>query len=232
MRQPPDRVCRGIDIDVVVFAGDRDHLLGPRVADVAAHDRELGKVQRHLVDVGNRAVRSPTAAADRCGRPACRTARRLPRTRQTADSSGGRWVARSTARARPAGRRIPHLTRRRSSRTAAIGRSRSTVAKPANRLGFNRIHSATSSLEMRSWPFGPRHALSRPKSTSAASIAAKVTSIGTSASGIEPPVQRRSEARSRCARTAASGAASTHRSSSRFDCSGRRLPAVLAMLSA
>ena len=30
-----------------------DHLLGPRVADVAADDHELRKVERHLVDIGN-----------------------------------------------------------------------------------------------------------------------------------------------------------------------------------
>jgi hypothetical protein len=58
-------------------------------------------------------------------------------------------------------------------------------------------------LETKSWPAGPRHALSRPKSTPAASIAARVASIGMSVSGIDPPVQRRSEAsmslrRNRC----------------------------------
>ena len=51
---------------------------------------------------------------------------------------------------------------------------------------------ATSSLEI-SGPAGPCQALSRPKSTPAASIAATVTSIGGGAVGDPPPVQRRSD---------------------------------------
>src|SRR5204862_7904529 len=38
----------------LVLARVRDHLLGPWIADVPADDHELGKVQRELVDVGNR----------------------------------------------------------------------------------------------------------------------------------------------------------------------------------
>ena len=48
------RVGGGVDVDVGVLARDRDHLLGPRVADVAADDRQLGEVERDLVDVGDR----------------------------------------------------------------------------------------------------------------------------------------------------------------------------------
>ena len=63
-RQPFDGVGRGVDVDVLVLAGDGDHLLGPRIADVAAHDDQLGKVEGHLVDVGNRAsgLRRPQRA--------------------------------------------------------------------------------------------------------------------------------------------------------------------------
>ena len=51
-----------------------------------------------------------------------------------------------------------------------------------------------------SGPPGPCHALSRPKRTPAASIAATVTSIGGGSSGIASPVQRRSESNMSCAR--------------------------------
>ena len=49
-------VGRGVDVDVLVLARDGDHLLGPRVADVPAHDGQLGEVDRDLVDVGDRAA--------------------------------------------------------------------------------------------------------------------------------------------------------------------------------
>ncbi|COW89384.1 Uncharacterised protein [Mycobacterium tuberculosis] len=56
---------------------------------------------------------------------------------------------------------------------------------------------------MRSWPLGPRQALSKPRVTPPASIEETVASIGMSVSGIDPPVHRRSEAnispcRNRC----------------------------------
>ena len=49
-----DRVGRGVDVDVRVLGRDRDHLVGPRIADVPADDHEFGKVDRHLVEVRNR----------------------------------------------------------------------------------------------------------------------------------------------------------------------------------
>ena len=127
------------------------------------------------------ACRSPTAASARYDRLACRTARPTPRIRRTADSSGGRSAADPTATAPPAGRR----SRRRGPVGEArgppdMGLSRSTVASPANLLGCLATHAATSSLETRSRPLGPRHADSNPKSMPAASIEATVASIGTS----------------------------------------------------
>ena len=68
------------------------------------------------------------------------------------------------------------------------------MARPANRVGCCRTHPATSSLDTRFRPLGPRQALSNPTSTPAASIDSTVTAIGMSCSGIAPPVQRRSEA--------------------------------------
>src|SRR3989442_9471489 len=47
----PGDVRRGVDPDVPVLPGDRDHLLGPRPADVAADDAQLREVERDLVDV-------------------------------------------------------------------------------------------------------------------------------------------------------------------------------------
>ena len=48
------RVGGGVDVDVRVLARQRDHLLGPRVADVAADDHELGEVERDVVEVRDR----------------------------------------------------------------------------------------------------------------------------------------------------------------------------------
>src|SRR5206468_8464729 len=51
-REMPGDMRRGVDPDVAVLPGDRDHLLGPRPADVPADDAQLREVERHLVDVG------------------------------------------------------------------------------------------------------------------------------------------------------------------------------------
>src|SRR5207245_964558 len=53
-RQPPAGVRRGVDVDVLMLAADRDHLLRPWVADVAAYDDELREVDRDLIDIGDR----------------------------------------------------------------------------------------------------------------------------------------------------------------------------------
>lgn len=50
-------VGAGVDVDVGVFVGHRDHLRGPRVADVPADDGQFGEVQRDLVDVRDRPAR-------------------------------------------------------------------------------------------------------------------------------------------------------------------------------
>jgi hypothetical protein len=90
------------------------------------------------------------------------------------------------------------VTQRRSSRTAAIGLSSATDARPAKRPGCAATHPATSSLEMSAPSRGNHHALSSPKPTPAPSIASSVASIGTSPVGIAPPVQRRSDAKMSC----------------------------------
>ena len=46
-------IGRGVDVHVVVFPGDADHLVGPGMTDVAADDAQLGKGQRHFVEVGH-----------------------------------------------------------------------------------------------------------------------------------------------------------------------------------
>ena len=50
-RIAPDGVGRRVDEDVRELGRVRDHLLVPRVADVARDDRQLGEVQRHALDV-------------------------------------------------------------------------------------------------------------------------------------------------------------------------------------
>src|SRR5207248_1675416 len=47
-------VCGGVDVDVRVLGRERDHLRAPRIADVAPHDLELGKVERDVIEVWNR----------------------------------------------------------------------------------------------------------------------------------------------------------------------------------
>ena len=47
----------GVDVDVGVLGGQRDHLRGPRVADMTAHDDQLGELQRDGVQVGDRPAR-------------------------------------------------------------------------------------------------------------------------------------------------------------------------------
>ena len=90
-------------------------------------------------------------------------------------------------------------TQRRSSRTAFIGLARFTAARPAKRPGCFAIQSATSSLAIKG-PSGACHALSRPNEIPAASIAAIVTSIGSSSAGSSCPVQRRSDSNISCRR--------------------------------
>jgi hypothetical protein len=52
----PDRVGRGVDVHVGVLARERDHLLGPRVANVPGDDHQLGEVEGDVVEVGDRAA--------------------------------------------------------------------------------------------------------------------------------------------------------------------------------
>ena len=200
-----------------VLTGDGHHLLGPRVADMPADDHEFGEVQRDLVDVRDGPARLRTAASVRCGRPACRTARPTRRIRRTADSSagrsGGRPHSHGTTRSptKPSSR-----TRRRSSRTAAIGLVEVDGRQPGEPVGM----LPEPSRRPRHWRPGRARSgrarrLSRPKSTPAPSIDGRVASIGrsTSFSGIAPPVHRRSEASMSCRETEGSGAASRRRSS-------------------
>src|SRR5438874_5622920 len=43
----------GVDVDLGLLGGERDHLRCPRVADVTTDDRELWEVERHTVQVGD-----------------------------------------------------------------------------------------------------------------------------------------------------------------------------------
>jgi hypothetical protein len=43
-------------VDVRVLAGERHHLLRPRVADVAGDDHQVREIERHVVEVGDRAA--------------------------------------------------------------------------------------------------------------------------------------------------------------------------------
>lgn len=48
------QIGRGVDVDVVVLPCDGDHLGGPRIADVATDDLELGELEGDGVDIGDR----------------------------------------------------------------------------------------------------------------------------------------------------------------------------------
>src|SRR5262249_56971811 len=56
-----DPVRRGVDVDVWILGRERDHLRGPRPADVSAENGELGKLERDAVEIGDRAARLPRA---------------------------------------------------------------------------------------------------------------------------------------------------------------------------
>jgi len=47
----------GVDVDIRVLGGQRDHLRGPRIADMAAHDHQFREIQRHDVQVRDRPAR-------------------------------------------------------------------------------------------------------------------------------------------------------------------------------
>src|SRR5690606_18156309 len=84
------------------------------------------------------------------------------------------------------------------SRTASMGLRRSTEAMPSRRPGGAcSTNEATSSLLTRA-PSGPYHALMSPTSTPPASMAATVSSTGTSFSGGFFPVHRHSESSISC----------------------------------
>src|SRR5262249_57702666 len=52
-RVPGGLVGRGVNVDVLVFGGKRDHFCRPGVADVPADDVQLGEVNRYVVEVGD-----------------------------------------------------------------------------------------------------------------------------------------------------------------------------------
>ncbi len=85
------------------------------------------------------------------------------------------------------------ITRRRSSRTACIGLSRSTAANARNRSGCCASQPATSSFEMRAPSRGPYQAHRIPTLTPESSIAPIVNAIGISPVGMRSPVHRRRE---------------------------------------
>lgn len=67
-----DRVGGCIDVDILVFSRDRDHLLCSRIADVPGNDDEFRKIKGHFVEVRYR----PTGLGrvQRAGMPhVCRT---------------------------------------------------------------------------------------------------------------------------------------------------------------
>src|SRR5262249_27218350 len=84
------------------------------------------------------------------------------------------------------------LTARRSSRTAAIGRARSTEATPTRTSGAARTNAATSSFET-SGPDGAYQAQTSALSTRAARIAATVASTGMFSGNADSPTHRRSD---------------------------------------
>ncbi len=50
-------VGRGVDVDALILRRQRDHLVGPGIADVPADDRQLREVEGHAVEIGNRPPR-------------------------------------------------------------------------------------------------------------------------------------------------------------------------------
>ena len=178
-------------------------------------DDEFGEVQGDLVDVGNRPA--GLRGAQRPGVADLGAERHAE-----LDALGEQRVVAAVGGRRPPQPRHDRSpmkpssrTRRRSSRTATIGRSRSTEARPANRAGCCRTHSATSSLETRSCRWAAPRRQQADVDPGGVHRGDGRRRSGSRRRGSAAPVQRCSEANMSVARKRASGAASRRRSSSR-----------------
>ena len=167
------------DVDVGILGRQGDHLFRPWISDMTGDDLELRIRARRDRDKGL-AGRVQKDKAAQCVRLEDRKERRARYTRRSAgnsgDCSGGRSHGQGTIRSALNPRSRTH---RRSSRTASIGRNKSTEATPTNRFGACRTHSATESFD-KSGPLGAHHAHNIPSLTPASSIALIVHSSGRS----------------------------------------------------
>ena len=219
--------CRPIvDVDVLVFAGYRDHLFRPRISDAAPDDASSGKS-------------SATSSIYGIGRPVSEGISWLGVTDLCAERhveldafhvqreirADARWLARraGTTRSPRRSRAVaPHRRDRAHAHRGQRPRSRSTAARPRKRVGVSAstqlgdLLVADQRRPLRALTTRSAARSSRPRR----SIAATVAPIGGSSSGRPSgPVHlaRRLE-HVVAAATAASGAASKRRRSSGGAC--------------